>query len=116
MPTVHINSYLAHMDDPDRDPIVVIETATGAVSISDYNFPKNCTVLVGSVRSDLFFYATFYEKKKEKNRQNQQHQEQQQQQQESIARYPHGRLHICNTRHDVILVVLNRKTMVCHQS
>lgn len=44
----HISHYLASMDDPNRLPLVVIETATGAQSISDFKFPKQCVVLVGS--------------------------------------------------------------------
>ena len=37
----------------DRPPIVAIETATGAVDITSFQFPKSCTIMVGSEGSGI---------------------------------------------------------------
>ena len=38
---------------PPRPPIVAIETATGAVDITGFDFPRECTIMVGSEGSGI---------------------------------------------------------------
>ena len=43
----------AKLEQVDRPPIVAIETATGAVNITSFQFPKRCTIMVGSEGSGI---------------------------------------------------------------
>ena len=43
----------AKLEQVNRPPIVAIETATGAVDITNYRFPKVCSIMVGSEGSGI---------------------------------------------------------------
>ena len=45
---VPVASFLEHLAEEDRLPVVAIETATGAESIHNFAFPEACSIMVGA--------------------------------------------------------------------